>query len=146
MDYSFLDIAAFFGFLFFVVFVSLYVSRKRETGEDYFLAGRNLSWWVIGLSLIASNISSEHFIGQAGQGFREGIGLAIASWEWIAVFSLVITALFLLPKFLKSGIYTMPEFLEYRYNMKTYRGMEQRDEGKAAREQPEDVRLAGFVE
>ena len=116
MDYSILDIAAFFGFLFFVVFVSLYVSRKRETGEDYFLAGRNLSWWVIGLSLIASNISSEHFIGQAGQGFREGIGLAIASWEWIAVFSLVITALFLLPKFLKSGIYTMPEFLEYRYN------------------------------
>jgi len=116
MDFGIFDIIAFFGFIIFVVGFSLWVSRKKETDEDYFLAGRSLSWWVIGLSLIASNISSEHFIGQAGQGFRDGVGLAIASWEWIAVFALVITAVFLLPKFLQTGIYTMPEYLEYRYN------------------------------
>ena len=116
MDFNTLDIIAFFGFIAVVIGVSLWVSRKKGDDEDYFLAGRTLSWWVIGLSLIASNISSEHFIGQAGQGFRDGIGLAIASWEWIAVFALVITALFFLPRFLKAGIYTMPEYLEYRYN------------------------------
>lgn len=116
MDFSVFDVIAFFGFLAFVVGFSLWVSRKKENDEDYFLAGRSLSWWVIGLSLIASNISSEHFIGQAGQGFKDGVGLAIASWEWIAVFALIITALFLLPRFLRTGIYTMPEYLEYRYN------------------------------
>jgi len=118
MIFTPLDYIAFISFISLVVIVSLYVSRGEENTEDYFLAGRNLSWWVIGLSLVASNISSEHFIGQAGQGFREGIGLAIASWEWIAVFTLVITALFLLPKFLQLGIYTMPQYLEHRYDRK----------------------------
>ncbi len=118
MQFTNLDYLCFFGFLAFVIAVSLYVSRKRETSEDYFLAGRDLSWWVIGLSLVASNISSEHFIGQAGQGFRTEVGLAIASWEWIAVFTLVITALFLLPRFLRLGIYTMPEYLEHRFDRK----------------------------
>jgi SSS family solute:Na+ symporter len=116
MIFTTLDYIAFISFISIVVIVSLYVSRGKEDSEDYFLAGRNLSWWVIGLSLVASNISSEHFIGQAGQGFRDGIGLAIASWEWIAVFTLVITALFLLPKFLQLGIYTMPQYLEHRYD------------------------------
>lgn len=116
LTFTTIDFIAFFGFIAFVVGFSLWVSRKKETDEDYFLAGRSLSWWVIGLSLVASNISSEHFIGQAGQGFRDGIGLAIASWEWIAVFTLVIMAVFFLPKFLQIGIYTMPEFLEHRYN------------------------------
>lgn len=115
MDFSYLDIAAFIGFIAFVIGVSLYVSRKEETSEDYFLAGRGLTWWVIGFSLIASNISTEHFVGMAGQGFRE-VGMAIASWEWIAAFSLIIVALFLLPRFLTTGIYTIPQFLEYRYN------------------------------
>lgn len=118
MQFTTLDSICFFGFITIVIGVSLWVSRKKESDEDYFLAGRTLSWWVIGLSLVASNISSEHFIGQAGQGFRDGIGLAIASWEWIAVFALVITALFLLPRFLRLGIYTMPEYLEHRYNRK----------------------------
>lgn len=116
MTFSTLDLVAFIGFILFVIGFSLWVSREKETDEDYFLAGRSLSWWVIGLSLVASNISSEHFVGQAGQGFREGIGLAIASFEWIAAFALVITALFLLPNFIRIGIYTMPEYLEYRYN------------------------------
>jgi SSS family solute:Na+ symporter len=109
------DIAAFVGFIVAVVAISLYASRKEETTEDYFLAGRKLTWGLIGFSLIASNISTEHFVGMAGQAFGR-VGLAIASYEWIAALSLVIVAWWLLPKFLKIGIYTMPEFLEYRYD------------------------------
>ena len=115
MNFGILDISTFLGFIALVIGVSLYASRKEESSEDYFLAGRGLSWWVIGLSLIASNISTEHFIGMAGKGFTE-VGLAIASYEWIAAFSLILVALFLLPRFLRAGIYTIPEFLEYRYN------------------------------
>ncbi|MCB9235849.1 MAG: solute:sodium symporter family transporter [Bacteroidia bacterium] len=114
MEFSVLDIVAFVGFMLLVIGVSLWAGRKEETSEDYFLAGRKLSWWLIGLSLIASNISSEHFIGMSGQGF--GLGLAIASYEWMAAITLIIVALFFLPRFLKAGIYTIPEFLELRYN------------------------------
>lgn len=113
---SVIDIATFLGFILLVIGVSLWAGRKEETSEDYFLAGRGLTWWMIGLSLIASNISTEHFVGMAGQGYMAEIGLAIASYEWIAALALIIVALFLLPRFLRSGIYTIPEFLEYRYN------------------------------
>ena len=116
MKIEVVDIISFFGFIAFVIIISLYKSGKKKTDEDYFLAGRNLSWWLIGISIIATNISSEHFVGQAGQGFRDGIGLAIATWGWMAAFAMVIMAIFLLPKYLKIGIYTLPEFLEYRYN------------------------------
>jgi len=115
MELSGLDLTVFVGFIAFVIGVSLYASRKEETSEDYFLAGRNLSWYLIGFSLIASNISTEHFVGMAGRGYD--IGLAIASYEWIAAVTLVIVALFFLPRFLRSGIFTMPEYLEYRYNL-----------------------------
>lgn len=108
------DIVAFVSFLAIVIGVSLYASRKEETSEDYFLAGRNLSWWLIGFSLIASNISTEHFVGMAGRGFE--LGMAIASYEWMAAVTLVVVALVFLPKFLRSGIYTIPEYLEYRFN------------------------------
>ncbi len=114
MDLTLWDGVAFFGFLGAVIGISLYASRKEDTSEDYFLAGRSLTWWLIGFSLIASNISTEHFIGMAGSGFG-GAGLAIASYEWIAAISLVIVAFWLLPLFLRLGIFTMPEFLEYRY-------------------------------
>lgn len=116
MDFSPIDLIAFIAFIAVVIGVSLYAGRKEDTSEDYFLAGRGLTWWMIGLSLIASNISTEHFVGMAGQGFMADIGMAIASYEWIAALSLIIVALFLLPRFLRSGIYTIPEFLEYRYN------------------------------
>jgi SSS family solute:Na+ symporter len=116
MDFSPIDLITFISFIVLVIGVSLYAGRKEETSEDYFLAGRGLTWWMIGLSLIASNISTEHFVGMAGQGFMADIGMAIASYEWIAALSLIIVALFLLPRFLRSGIYTIPEFLEYRYN------------------------------
>lgn len=108
------DIVAFVGFIAIVIGVSLYASRKQDTSEDYFLAGRNLSWWLIGFSLIASNISTEHFVGMTGAGFGP-MGLAIASYEWIAAVCLVVIGLFLLPLYLRLGIYTMPEFLEHRY-------------------------------
>jgi SSS family solute:Na+ symporter len=117
MELAFFDVIAFILFIAFVIGVSLYASRKEDTGEDYFLAGRRLTWWLIGFSLIASNISTEHFVGQAGRGFE--IGLAIASYEWMAAVTLVIVAFFFLPHFLRSGIYTMPEFLEYRFDITT---------------------------
>ena len=115
MSLSFLDIALFLAFFIVAVGTSIYKSRKEETGEDFFLAGRGLSWPLIGLSLIAANISTEHFVGMSGQG--AGIaGMAVASYEWMAAITLVFVALFFLPKFLQSGIYTIPEYLEYRYN------------------------------
>ena len=115
MELTLFDVAAFVGFIGAVVAVSLYASRKEDTSEDYFLAGRRLTWWLIGFSLIASNISTEHFVGMAGQAFGR-VGLAIASYEWMSAITLVIVAWWLLPKFLRVGIYTMPEFLEYRYD------------------------------
>jgi len=114
MDLSWLDIGVFLGFIGFVVGTSLYKSRKKATHEDYFLAGRNLGWYLIGFSLIASNISTEQIVGQSGQG-AGAVGLAVASYEWVAAITLVVVALFFLPKFLRSGIYTIPEFLEHRY-------------------------------
>ncbi len=115
MHLTFLDTLAFIAFILLVIGISLWNSRKEDTSEDYFLAGRGLTWWLVGFSLIASNISSEHFVGQAGKGFGPS-GLAVASFEWIAAITLVFVAIFFLPKFLRSGIYTIPEFLEYRYN------------------------------
>lgn len=115
MELSWLDISVFVAFFGVVVGVSMYKSRKEETGEDFFLASRGLFWPLIGLSLIAANISTEHFVGMAGQG--AGIaGMAIASYEWIAAITLVFVAIFFLPRFLRSGIFTIPEYLEYRYN------------------------------
>ena len=115
MQLSWLDITMFLAFFGVVISVSMYKSRKEKTSEDFFLASRGLVWPLIGLSLIAANISTEHFVGMAGQG--AGIaGMAIASYEWLAAITLVFVAIFFLPKFLKSGIFTIPEYLEYRYN------------------------------
>ncbi|MCK4645533.1 MAG: solute:sodium symporter family transporter [Candidatus Aminicenantes bacterium] len=116
MELSWLDIGFFLAFICFVVGFSLYKSRKKkETSEDYFLAGRSLGWYLIGFSLIASNISTEQFVGMSGQSAGH-VGMAVASYEWIAAITLVVIALFFLPKFLKSGIFTIPEFFEHRYN------------------------------
>ncbi|PRY45344.1 SSS family solute:Na+ symporter [Spirosoma oryzae] len=89
--------------------------RKAETNTtDFFLAEGSLTWWAIGASLIASNISAEHFIGMAGSGFA--MGLAISSYEWIAAATLVIVAAFFIPIYLRNHIYTMPQFLAQRYS------------------------------
>ena len=117
---SAIDIVVFVAFVAMVIGVGLYKSKGEEThGEDgaanYFLAGRGLSWWLIGFSLIAANISTEQFVGMSGQA-ANWLGVAIASYEWMAAITLVVVAFVFLPTFLRSGIYTMPEFLEYRFN------------------------------
>jgi SSS family solute:Na+ symporter len=93
------------------------VSRERpghkKDAKDYFLAGKALPWWAIGSSLIAANISAEQIIGMSGSGYA--IGLAIASYEWMAAATLIIVAKFIMPAFLRNKIYTMPQFLEERY-------------------------------
>ena len=111
------DIIIFFAFIACVMVVSLWKSggEAGKSADDYFLAGRGLSWWLIGFSLIAANISAEQFVGMSGQG-AGAEGLSCASWEWIAAIALVVVAFALLPYFLKSGITTIPEFLEIRYN------------------------------
>jgi SSS family solute:Na+ symporter len=102
------------GFLIAVAVISLLASRGERTRDEYFLAGRSLPWWLVGFSLIASNISTEHFVGMTGSAARSG--LAVASYEWLAAPALVFVAWWLLPRFLRAGIATIPEFLEYRFD------------------------------
>ncbi|MFA5239990.1 MAG: sodium/solute symporter [Phycisphaerae bacterium] len=115
MEFGLLDIVVFVGFIAVVVCTGILKSRHEKTGEDYFLAGRGLKWWLIGFSLIAANISSEQLVGMSGNAASH-VGLAIASYEWMAAITLVVIAFAFLPYFLRAGIYTMPEFLEVRYN------------------------------
>lgn len=112
------DLVVFIAFLTAVIAISMWASRSERTSEDYFLAGRGLPWWLIGASLIASNISTEQFVGMSGSGFGRA-GLAVASYEWLAAITLVVVARYLLPLYLRTGIFTMPEFLEYRYDGRT---------------------------
>jgi SSS family solute:Na+ symporter len=118
LDISTLDYAVFCGYLLLVVSVALYVSRTKKgeekTSRDFFLAGNTLPWWAIGTSLIAANISAEQLIGMTGSGFA--IGLGIATYEWMAAATLLIVAKFFVPIFLEKKIYTMPQFLELRFD------------------------------
>ena len=101
-----------------IIFLGLWLSRDKKgvqkTSSDYFLAGRTLPWWAIGASLIASNISAEHFIGMSGSGFRIGIG--IAAYEWMAALVLIIVAFFVLPVMIEKKVFTMPQLLRDRYS------------------------------
>jgi len=110
-----LDVLVFVAFLAAVVAVGILMSRNETDSEGYFLAGRGLAWWLIGFSLIAANISTEQFVGMSGQAARH-VGLAVASYEWMAAITLVFVAFFFLPAFLRAGVYTIPEFLEYRFS------------------------------
>ncbi len=108
-------------FLLYFISVSGYgywIYQRKKTAEtstkDFFLAEGSLTWWAIGASLIASNISAEHFIGMSGSGFA--MGLAISSYEWMSAATLILVATFFIPMFLKNKIYTMPQFLSQRYN------------------------------
>jgi len=95
----------------------VYQSKKEKgvsDSKDFFLAEGSLTWWAIGASLIASNISAEQFIGQSGNGFV--VGLAVAAYEWVAAIALIIVAVWFIPVYLKNKIFTMPQFLETRYN------------------------------
>ena len=101
-----------------VIWLGIWKSKKDEADEtsasDYFLAGRGLTWWLVGFSLIAANISTEQFVGMSGSS-ANWLGMAIASYEWMAAITLVVVAFWFLPKFLRAGLYTIPEFLEYRF-------------------------------
>ena len=101
--------------------IALSMRRRSADAGDYFLAGRSLPWWAIGGSLIASNISAEQFIGMSGSGFK--IGLAIASYEFMAAITLILIAWFVLPVFLKMRIDTMPQFVEKRYGRPVRTGL-----------------------
>lgn len=116
-----MEIQDYIVFLCYFVIVAgygLYIYYKKKSGsgdsKDYFLAEGSLTWWAIGASLIASNISAEQFIGMSGSGFQ--IGLAIATYEWMAAATLIVVAVFFLPVYLKNKIFTMPQFLNQRYN------------------------------
>lgn len=116
-----LQLADYLVFILYFILVAAYgiwiykrKTAKNETAQEFFLAEGSLTWWAIGASLIASNISAEHFIGMSGSGFA--IGLAISSYEWMSGLVLIIVALFFIPMFLKNRIYTMPQFLATRYN------------------------------
>ncbi len=120
MGVGIIDILVFVIFVVVVIGIGLWQSRGEEIhGEhgarDYFLAGRGLTWWLVGFSLIAANISTEQFVGMSGKA-ADWLGMAIASYEWMAAITLVVVAFLFVPTFLKSGIFTIPEFLEYRYN------------------------------
>ena len=109
-----LDTAVFGVYLIVIAAVGVLASSREKQSDDYFLAGRKLTWWVIGGSMIAANISTHHFIGMSGLAYQ--IGLGVASFEWIAAIALVLSGAFFLPYYLKSRIMTMPEFLERRFS------------------------------
>ena len=117
-NFSLFDYLIFIAYGIVIVGIGLWVSRTKKghqrNAEDYFLAGKSLPWWTIGASLIAANISAEQFIGMSGSGFA--IGLAIASYEWMAAATLIIVGKFFLPIFIEKKLYTIPEFLEKRFS------------------------------
>ena len=112
------DYIVFFCYFILIVGYGLWIYKRKKKAvsdsKDYFLAEGSLTWWAIGASLIASNISAEQFIGMSGSGFK--MGLAIATYEWMAALTLIIVAVFFIPVYLKNKIFTMPQYLNQRYN------------------------------
>ena len=121
--FELLDYLIFGLYALIILGIGLWVSRdkngKQKNAEDYFLASKSLPWWAVGASLIAANTSAEQFIGMSGSGFA--LGLAIASYEWMAAITLLVVGKYFLPIFIEKGLYTIPEFIEKRYstNLKT---------------------------
>jgi SSS family solute:Na+ symporter len=117
-ELTLLDWVIFVSYGVLIMSIGLWVSRDKKghekNSEDYFLAGKSLPWWAIGASLIAANISAEQFIGMSGSGFA--IGLAIASYEWMAALTLLIVGKYFLPIFIDKGLYTIPQFIEKRFS------------------------------
>jgi len=119
--FSIIDYIIFIVYFIVVAGYGIWIYRKKknavESSNDYFLAEGSLTWWAIGASLIASNISAEQFIGMSGNGFE--VGIAVAAYEWIAAIALIIVAVWFIPVYLKNKIFTMPQFLNRRYNETT---------------------------
>src|SRR5579859_3069871 len=113
-----IDYIIFVIYFFIVAGYGFYIYRKKKKAvtdtHDFFLAEGSLTWWAIGASLIASNISAEQFIGMSGNGYS--VGVAVAAYEWIAAIALIIVAVWFIPVYLKNKIFTMPQFLKTRYN------------------------------
>ena len=118
MHLQFADYAVVIVYGVFLLVLAQWVSREKKghqkNTQDYFLAGRSLPWWAIGASLIAANISAEQIIGMSGEAWK--LGIAIGAYEWMSAITLVLVGKYLLPVFLKHQIYTMPQFLEQRYD------------------------------
>ena len=124
MHFSTTDILVFAGYIIAMMGFGIWISGRNDTDDDvkdYFLAGKALPWWAVGGSLIASNISAEQFIGMSGSGYV--VGIAIASYELMAAATLVLIAKFFLPVFIRHNIYTMPQFLEQRYDSRVKSGL-----------------------
>jgi len=117
-QFELIDWIVFFTYAVIIVSLGLWVSRtkkgQQKTSQDYFLANRSLPWWAIGSTLLAANISAEHFIAMSGSGYA--VGLAIAAYEWIAAAVLILVAKYFLPVFIEKKIFTMPQFLTQRYD------------------------------
>src|ERR1039457_4352936 len=113
MGLSWIDTVTIFVSLGLVFFVATRASKKSNTGSEYFLAGRDLRWWFIGMSLFASNISAEHVLGLAGDGYR--IGMVAGGYEWVSGWDLIMLAMLFAPLYLREKIFTIPEFLERRF-------------------------------
>src|SRR3954463_15751756 len=118
---SLLKTSDYLVFLVYFIVVASYgwwIYKRKSSGQtntkDYFLAEGALTWWAIGASLIASNISAEQFVGMSGQGYT--VGIAVAAYEWIAAIALILVAVFLVPVYLEYHVFTMPQFLRMRYN------------------------------
>src|SRR4051812_80546 len=110
-----LDLAVIAGYFLVLLWIGVWAARREKVlSSDYFLAGRDVGWLAVGASLFASNIGSEHLVGLAGTGAASG--LAVGHFEWIACFMLLLLGWLFVPFYLRSGVYTMPEFLERRYN------------------------------
>ncbi|MEL6559992.1 MAG: sodium:solute symporter [Bacteroidota bacterium] len=114
MNFTFLDTLVLICYCLLVFAVAFYASRKKSGAEDYFLAGRGVGWFAVGASIFASNISSEHFIGLAGSGFASGFG--VANFEIQATFIVLLLGYLFAPFYLRAGIFTVPAFIEKRYN------------------------------
>ena len=118
MQLADIDLVIIGAYALMIIGLATWVSREKAGHEkntkDYFLASKSLPWWAIGASLIAANISAEQIIGMTGSGYA--LGMAIASYEWLAAITLIVVGKYFLPIFLRQGIYTMPQYLEQRYD------------------------------
>lgn len=115
-DLNLIDLSIVIGYIIGVLILGFYIGKKHEDSEDYFLAGRNLTWPLIGFSLFASNMSSNSLVGLTGSGYADGAGFSVFSYEWMAVIVLIVFAIFFLPFYLRNRIFTVPEYLERRYD------------------------------
>lgn len=116
--FSALDYAVFALYVLLIVGIGLWISRTKKgeekTADDYFLANKSLTWWAIGASLLAANISAEHFIAMSGSGYITGLGIAV--YEWMGALTLIVVGKYFLPIFIEKKIYTMPQFLQLRFS------------------------------